>query len=609
MSDENETYRQANRRFAKLRARLQDRNALLRFRRDEDGALIIFSLYIFILLLWFGGIAVDLMRFETTRAQLQATLDRATLAAADLEQTLPPADVVRDYMAKAGMLHFMQGNPIVEEGPNFRRVTAVAEAEMPLFFWDLPRVFSNPFTTGVTSLTVRGGSTAEESVSDVEVSLVLDLSGSMARNNRIQNLRPAARDFVSTVLENNDGSPQGLITVSVVPYSAVVNPGPQIIPHLNINRSHNYSTCPLFETSLFSTTALNLGTEYNHVSHFDPYWHNYSDTTPISYPWCHVGSHNAVAVHSTNETNLHSYINDLTPYGNTAIDMGVKWGVALLDPSTRPVVTALAGASGSDVPVGAAGRPQNFGTDNVAKVLVLMTDGSNTQQYDLRTNTHWEMDYKWGLSRMWFQVNSADQDLYSVSSNRVSVQISGESTANRSDDWFYWHGYSQNSRYQRYPNGFRNQSEYINATTNPANTDPARRGDLYRSSNDNRIMHARWQTLYAERRHDRVNNVYMYAPYNDRVLSGTEYSRPDHAIDLSIVNNSQADARLSEICAAARNRGVVIYTVAFEAPGRGQRALQDCASSPSHYFDVSGTDISEAFSAIATDIRALKLTE
>ena len=37
-------------------------------RRDEDGSIIIFSIMMFVLILWFGGMAVDLMRFETTRA-------------------------------------------------------------------------------------------------------------------------------------------------------------------------------------------------------------------------------------------------------------------------------------------------------------------------------------------------------------------------------------------------------------------------------------------------------------------------------------------------------------------------------------------------------------
>ncbi|MEI6098970.1 MAG: Tad domain-containing protein, partial [Alphaproteobacteria bacterium] len=73
------------------------------FCRDQDGALIIFGLMLFILMLMIGGLAVDLMRHENTRTRLQNTLDRSVLAAASLNQTRPPADVVRDYMLKAGL--------------------------------------------------------------------------------------------------------------------------------------------------------------------------------------------------------------------------------------------------------------------------------------------------------------------------------------------------------------------------------------------------------------------------------------------------------------------------------------------------------------------------
>ena len=94
-----------------------------RFRKDEDEALIVFSLMM-IMILWFGGMAVDLMRYETTRAKLQGSLDLATLAAVNLDQIVPPADVVRDYLDKAGILHFLQGEPTVSQGINYRVVTA-----------------------------------------------------------------------------------------------------------------------------------------------------------------------------------------------------------------------------------------------------------------------------------------------------------------------------------------------------------------------------------------------------------------------------------------------------------------------------------------------------
>ena len=53
---------------------------------------------------------------------------------------------------------------------------------------------------------------------------------------------------------------------------------------------------------------------------------------------------------------------------------------------------------------------------------------------------------------------------------------------------------------------------------------------------------------------------------------------------------------------------MTVYTIGFETSTAGSAALADCASSPSHFFNAAGTQISEVFAAIASDITQLKLT-
>jgi Flp pilus assembly protein TadG len=591
-----------------------------RFRQKEEGGMIIFSLFMFVLILALAGMAVDLMRFETTRAKLQATLDRAVLAAADLDQPIPPADVVRDYFQKTGMTRFLDGAPIVDEGVNFREVTANGRAEIPTFFFGLPNFLLPDRGPARQSLFVSGSSTAEERVTDVEVSLVLDVSGSMARNNRIQNLRPAARDFVTTVLSNNTNAPQGLITISMVPYSAVVSTGTTIDGFLpNINRSHMYSTCPLFDTSMFSSTALNLEGDYDHVSHFDPDWYS-ADAKPIANPWCHTGDFNAIIPVTSNEGALHAAITALEPYGNTAIDMGMKWGVALLDPSTRSMITALSATPGSGVDSFAAGRPYAHTQSDVAKVIVLMTDGNNTQQYDLRE------PYKNGLSYIWFNLDDVDEPLENVYRDDISIQYEGLLTPDDySDDLFYIGNASYSDRWKNHPDGFSSNAEYTATMLSGPNFTPTVGvGPTY----GNNVRNVSWQELSATWEHNRINNELLSRAYNDGAIpwsAGTgwtspsfgpslqinlpDYVDPDRMIDYSVVDGNLANTRLSSICEAARNAGVIIYTVAFEAPSGGQAALRDCATSPYYYFEANGDELSEAFSEIATDIRSLKLTQ
>jgi hypothetical protein len=72
---------------------------------------------------------------------------------------------------------------------------------------------------------------------------------------------------------------------------------------------------------------------------------------------------------------------------------------------------------------------------------------------------------------------------------------------------------------------------------------------------------------------------------------------------------SEADTEMNNACTIAKNRGVVVYTIAFAAPSAAQTLLQGCASSLNNYYDVDSTDIASAFSAIAMSIQKLKLTQ
>lgn len=75
------------------------------------------------------------------------------------------------------------------------------------------------------------------------------------------------------------------------------------------------------------------------------------------------------------------------------------------------------------------------------------------------------------------------------------------------------------------------------------------------------------------------------------------------------ISPAEKDRRLADICAAARSEGIIVFSVAFEAARGGREALQDCASSPAHYFDVAGLEVREAFRAIARQISQLRLVQ
>ena len=190
-----------------IEGRADQRSPLASFKDDESGSLVIFAVFMVLMILTIGGIGVDLMRSERDRTVLQHTLDRAILSAADLDQTQTPQAVVDDYFETAGLESFLS-NVTVDQGINYKTVGAEAQSITTTAFMKM---------AGVDTLNATAAGVAEERIANVEISMVLDISGSMGIGSKMTQLRSAATSFVNTVLspENED-----LVSVSLVKISA-----------------------------------------------------------------------------------------------------------------------------------------------------------------------------------------------------------------------------------------------------------------------------------------------------------------------------------------------------------------------------------------------------
>lgn len=571
-----------------------------RFSECEDGNVTIFSVFMLVLILMITGASVDIMRFEATRAKMQGTLDRAVLAAADLDQEQDPTAVVNDYMAKAGLSEVL-ADVDVDQGLNYRTVSASGSVVMDMIFLHM---------SGIDTLTIPGVSTAEEKISNVEISMVLDVSGSMG-GTRIENMRTAAAEFVDTVIQ--DGAVEnGLTTVSVVPYNATVNLGDSVSSYFNLynlyaslnenngwgngdqdapgnslchNNAENYdeglasesctsdfvptvhySNCPTFDAADFKSASIPADQVLDRLAHFDPSSTN-QDTTSLSNPWCKTGNTSAVMALSADRNALTSHINSLNAGGNTAIDLGVKWGVAMLDPAMRTVVSRMAAAG--DVVEEAAARPAEYDDPEVIKFIVVMTDGQNTTQYDLKEQ------FKFGNSDIYVD----DRGTSSKSDDRYSVKIQDKPGA--TDDVYYWVRHRYDGYYERY----RNYPDGAEAAIQMSNVE----------------LFSRFGTKAAGKK-------FLEQPYNDGLVSYSDYTAMYYGYEATVDGNA-ADARLADICEAAKDEGIVVFAIGFEAPTAGQTAMKNCASSLSHYFDVEGVEITETFHAIARQINSLRLIQ
>ncbi|MGR3464344.1 pilus assembly protein TadG-related protein [Limimaricola sp.] len=503
-------------------------------RRDDSGSIIIFSLFMMVIMLAIGGLGVDTMRVESKRNHLQTTLDRAVLAAADLQQSRDPEAVVRDYFTKAGLIDSL-GKVEVVQTLNSRTVRA--EAEMPVSTTLLRMI-------GIDALNAPAAGSATESVSDIEIGLVLDVSGSMGNNNKLPRLKTAGSEFINTMFDNVE--PENL-SISVVPYATQVNLGRPLAEAYGVvgglagavAGEHAFSYCvDLPPTAYLTTVQLPVGLVQ--AGHFDASSSGGSySRMALDTPVCRTDASFEVLPWSNDRTKLLNKITALSASGWTSTEMGVNWGAALLDPSARASLTSMIGNGvGTDL----AGWPRDFDTPEGMKVLVVMTDGENTRDYRLqapyRTDTP---------SDVW---------------------LDGE------DDYYVFAG---NGWY------FRAIDQSWTLT---------RRG-----------RQLSWAELFSRM------TVGEHA-YHLRYMQ--DYSRSTRNVWNAIVDttwSSAKDTRTRSICAAARARGIIVFTIGFEVDSHAAEIMADCASSPSHFYRVEGLEISSAFTSIATKINALRLIQ
>ncbi len=384
----------------------QLRTLVKRFRNEEDGSVIVLTLFLLVLMLILGGMAVDFMRFESRRASLQGCIDNAVLAGADLDQTGTNAEVqaiVEDWAEANGCKDDLAGAPVVTgDGVDYREVTADGALTLDTFFLRL---------IGTDEMTAVAASTAVEGVGNIEVSLILDISGSMREEipgsggvTRIERLREAATAFVDALLipENEDK-----ISINLIPYSEHVNAGPELMAQFNVSQTHGYSHCVEFPNSAYTslsiddTVALEQAQHYQFNQAYDFDGDGVSDnaftkaqydarrnsqiSNELNQPVCPQQEYERIVPMTQDAQLLRDNIALFQPRSGTSIFLGLKWGLALLDSSLNDELLALP-ASMRDPAF--ASRPASYNANNAQqgatiKYVVLMSDGQNDRSYRL----------------------------------------------------------------------------------------------------------------------------------------------------------------------------------------------------------------------------------
>lgn len=333
---------------------------LKRFGDDTRGAIaIIFGLSTIVLIMMVG-LSVDSSRAYNTATKIQTALDAAALAGAKLLDVEGANDA--DVLAKA-QAYFNARLPSLHiEGAmaaNFRtdivrgdsRVTALVDVTVPNLFGSIGGL--------APTMTFTPSSAVVYKAKKVELSLVLDITGSMSANGKIDALKTAAKDMVDVFFSSNPSA--GAVKVALVPYSAAVNVGAYVnavTPDPNPG-----DTCVIERdvTEVF-TGAAAVGVDQVDAFYDD----DHVDNDHYFCPAAQVIPLTDLA-QTADRNNFKTQIDNLTPGGWTAGHIGAAWGWYTISPQWSGIWPS-------------ASAPKPYSGD-IIKAVVIMTDGEFNTSY------------------------------------------------------------------------------------------------------------------------------------------------------------------------------------------------------------------------------------
>lgn len=532
--------------------------------QDERGSITLLMLVLFIGILLLTGFALDLAKYESQRADLQSAVDRSVLAVASLRHEVPKS-AARPLVERVVATRSLSDEPatITLEDDfdqlltlNGREFAAQANFEMDTDFLRM---------MGMSQMDVQAVSRAIETKTNVEISMVLDISGTMRWNDdtrspaeadrRISKLKPAAQQFIDTVTANGT-NPN--VTVNIIPYAGNVNPGREMfemlggVRYLSLehaqdelkdpsdlkvgdvvqsengirvgvgawfqvteDESQTASSClelraddfpsrggqsweewgqaQMGETPVHDPLAGLPDGGFAQVPHFNVWGFSNSENVLMDWGWCPQDAQEdgdgtmAIKYMSSDAESLKEYLGDLMLHDGTATYIGMKYGLALLNPTESTRINSLTSVNNAF-----PDRPAPWDDEDTIKVIVLMTDGMYNGQW------------------------------------RPSVPL-----------------------------------------------DTVEDVVIPRSSSE---------------------------PGEETGAIGSGSPKIS-----GLSSNSDIDDAYDDVCDAAKALGVTVYTIAFDAPGGPANQMRRCATSESHFYDIDLLEIGSAFNSIATSIQRLKL--
>ncbi len=332
-----------------------------RFQRDIKGAIaIIFAASLFLIVLLIG-MSVDYVRWQSNHSEAKSTLDAAVLAAGRIYQ-LP--DTTDEDAIEAAYRYFDANRPksliTDEETVNFSKqglsfIGTVTAGRTKTPFLSL---------FGYESLPVTITSTATLEVSDLELSLMLDITGSMGEGSKLEDLKEASKNLINIVL--NDEKFENTSKIALVPFSTFVNVGETYFERVTgttVPNGNDY-TCVAERDTTDRYTDASPDVD-NYFSHLKDYYPDIDDVCPTQ---------STIVPLTNDKTVLETNIDSFSIFrSSTAGHLATAFAWYTLSPRWKHIWFPDEHEDEDNTDV--------ITTSDVRRITVLMTDGRYNAQY------------------------------------------------------------------------------------------------------------------------------------------------------------------------------------------------------------------------------------
>lgn len=316
------------------------------FAEDRKGTVAIIFGLMFLAFAMVAGMAIDMGRITHTKTRLVSAADAASLAAGNalLDGRLNDAEIetlainfFQKNLEQSGDMFGSVSEPAVRVNRATGQVFIDASATVPMSITKL---------AGFTDVTLPVNSATQFDQRDIELSMALDLTGSM-RGTKITDLRAAAKDLVDILLPDS-GQPNK-VRIGLAPYAASVNAGTYAA---TVTGGVSVDNTCVVERAGANRFADALPTGIDAMGALDGARCPGAKIVPLT----------------DNKPMLKAEIDTYRANGSTAGHLGAAWAWYLISPVWDSIWPS-------------ASKPAAYRDHNTIKAIILMTDGDFNTRY------------------------------------------------------------------------------------------------------------------------------------------------------------------------------------------------------------------------------------